>query len=126
MTTVEFITELFYRVDNAMPDAHKHSQANLFPSEVVTIAILFALKGVGNRPFYRWLIRDYLPLFPKLPDRTRLFRLFNTHPHWTKNLMAEPRLIGVIDTYGIELIHPRREGRSDQQIGKKVYSSREA
>ena len=65
----------------------------------------------------------YLPLFPKLPDRTRLFRLFNTHPHWTKNLMAEPRLIGVIDTYGIELIHPRREGRSDQQIGKKGLSN---
>ena len=65
----------------------------------------------------------YLPLFPKLPDRTRLFRLFNTHQHWTKNLMAEPSLIGVIDTYGIELIHPRREGRSDQQIGKKGLSN---
>jgi hypothetical protein len=124
MTTVEFITELFYRVDNAMPNAPKHSQANLFPNAVVTIAILFALKGVGNRPFYRWLIRDYLPLFPKLPDRTRLFRLFNTHQHWTKNLMAEPSLIGVIDTYGIELIHPRREGRSDQQIGKKGLSNK--
>ena len=47
MTTIEFITELFYRVDNALPDAQKHSQAHLFPSEVVTIAILFALKGVA-------------------------------------------------------------------------------
>jgi len=124
MTTVEFITELFYRVDNTMPDVPKHSQANLFPSEVVTLAILFALKGVGNRAFYRWLIRDYRPLFPKLPDRTRLFRLFNTHQHWTKRLMAEPSLIGVVDTYGIELIHPRREGRSDQQIGKKGLSNK--
>ena len=34
--------------------------------------------------------------------------------------MATPSLIGVIDTYGIELIHPRREGRSDTQIGRKV------
>jgi hypothetical protein len=124
MTTVDFITELFYRVDNSMPDAHKHSQASLFPSEVVTLAILFALKGVGNRAFYRWLIRDYRPLFPKLPDRTRLFRLFNTHQHWIKGLMAEPSLIGVVDTYGIELIHPRREGRSDQQIGKKGLSNK--
>ena len=51
MTTIDFITELFCRVDDAMPNAQKHSQANLRPSEVVTLAILFALKGVGNRAF---------------------------------------------------------------------------
>ncbi|MBF0289100.1 MAG: hypothetical protein HQM14_14880 [SAR324 cluster bacterium] len=28
-------------------------------------------------------------------------------------------IIGVVDTYGVELIHPIREGRSEQQIGKK-------
>ena len=28
----------------------------------------------GNRPFYRWLSRDYRALFPRLPERTRLFR----------------------------------------------------
>lgn len=124
MTTADFIIELFCRVDDTMPDAKKHSQASLFPSEVVTLAILFALKGVGNRAFYRWIIRDYLPLFPKLPDRTRLFRLFNTHQHLAKGFLAEPSLIGVVDTYGIELIHPRREGRSDQQIGKKGLSNK--
>ena len=37
--------------------------------------------------------------------------------------MANPSLIGVIDTYGIELIHPRREGRSSGQIGKKGISN---
>jgi hypothetical protein len=38
--------------------------------------------------------------------------------------MAEPSLIGMVDTSGgIELIHPRREGRSDQQIGKKGWSN---
>jgi len=67
MTTVDFITELFCRIDDSMTDAKKHSQANLYPSEVVTIAILFALKGVGNRAFYRWLRRDYLGLFPNCP-----------------------------------------------------------
>ena len=29
----------------------------------------------------------------------------------------------MIDTYGIELIHPRREGRSEQQVGKKGISN---
>ena len=37
--------------------------------------------------------------------------------------MAEPSMLGVIDTYGIELIHPRREGRSSRQIGKKGLSN---
>ena len=64
MTTEDFIIDLFCRVDDQMPDAQKHSQASLYPSEVVTIAILFALKGVGNRAFYRWLKRDYRQLFP--------------------------------------------------------------
>ena len=124
MSTVDFITDLFCNVDDTMPEAKKHSQASLYPSEVVTIAILFALKGVGNRAFYRWLKRDYLALFPNLPHRTRLFRLFNTHREWTRRFMADPTLIGLMDTYGIELIHPRREGRSPQQIGKKGLSNR--
>lgn len=38
--------------------------------------------------------------------------------------MAEHSLLGLIDTYGIELIHPRREGRSNQQIGKKGLSNK--
>ena len=87
------------------------------------MALLFALKGVGNRAFYRWLKRDYLPLFPGLPHRTRLFRLFNTHHKWIERFMAESTLLSVIDTYGIELIHPRREGRSAQQIGRKGKSN---
>ena len=32
-------------------------------------------------------------------------------------------MLGVIDTYGIELIHPMREGRSPQQIGRKGLSN---
>ena len=124
MTTEDFIIDLFCRVDDQMPDAKKHSQASLYPSEVITIAILFALKGVGNRAFYRWLKRDYRQLFPQLPVRTRLFRLFNSHRHWTRRFMAEPSLLGLIDTYGIELLHPRRESRSEQKIGKKRLSNR--
>jgi hypothetical protein len=32
-------------------------------------------------------------------------------------------VLGVVDTYGIELIHPMREGRSPQQIGRKGLSN---
>jgi hypothetical protein len=123
VTTDDFIIERFCRVDDTMPEAPKHTQANLYPSEVVTLGLLFALKGVGNRAFYRWLTRDYGHLFPRLPERTRLFRLFNSHRHWIDRFMAAPSLIGLIDTFGIELIHPRREGRSARQIGRKGKSN---
>src|SRR5438874_7947756 len=123
MPTVEFITALFYQVDNHLHDLPTHPEAHLWPSEVVTLGLLHALKGVGNRAFYRWLTRDYRPLFPRLPERTRLFRLFTTHHDWTQVFLAAPTVLGVIDTYGIELIHPMREGRSPQQIGRKGVSN---
>jgi len=37
--------------------------------------------------------------------------------------LAAPTVLGGIDTYGIELIHPMREGRSPQQIGRKGVSN---
>ena len=126
MTTIDFITHLFCRVDDKLTQHQKnrrHSQAHLYASEVVTIALLFALKGIGNRAFYRWIANNYKPLFPNLPERTRLFHLFNSHQHLTDVFMANASLIGVIDTYGIELIHPRREGRSKGQIGRKGISN---
>lgn len=126
MTTIDFITELFCHIADKLAEVdkeQKHSQAKLYPSEVMTLGVMYALKGVGQRTFWRWLIRDYHPLFPQLPDRTRLFRLFNSHRHLIAHFLAEPSLLGVIDSYGIELLHPRREGRSPEQIGKKGKSN---
>ena len=76
MTTADFIIALFHRIDNQMFHVPKHPQAALYPSETVTLGILYALKGGGKRAFYRWLVRDWLAFFPRLPERTRLFRLF--------------------------------------------------
>ena len=111
MSTVDFITALFCRIDDKMQSVPKHPQAHLSPSEVVTIALLFALKGVGPRAFYRWLVRDDRPLFPRVPERTRLFRLFVTHQDWTDSFLAQPTVLGVADSYGVELLHPWREKR---------------
>src|SRR5262245_57079419 len=122
-TTIEFITALFCQVDEQIGAIPKHPEALLWPSEVVTLGLLHALKGGGNRPFYRWLTRDYRALFPRLPERTRLFRLLKTHQNWTQVFLAAPTVLGVIDTYGIERIHPMREGRSPQQIGRKGLSN---
>lgn len=74
MTTEEdFIINLFCRVDEQMKDVPQHSQAALWPSEVVTIGILCALKGVGTRTFYRWSSHNPADWFPRLPERTRLY-----------------------------------------------------
>jgi hypothetical protein len=123
MTTIDFITDVFCRVDQQMLDVPKHPQATLYPSELVTLALLFALKGVGPRAFYRWLTRDYRPLFPKLPHRTRLFRLFATHRAWADYFLAQPTTLGVADSYGMELVHPIRQGRRARQIGRKGKSN---
>src|SRR5215510_15631222 len=58
MITAEFSTALFYEVDEQLGTIPKHPEAPLWPSAVVTLGLLPALQGVGNRPFYRWLTRD--------------------------------------------------------------------
>ena len=51
MTTHDFIIALFYAVDQEMLNVPKHAEAKLYPSEVVTLALLFAVKGGGMRAF---------------------------------------------------------------------------
>jgi hypothetical protein len=40
MTTVEFITALFYEVDEQLRAIPKHPEAHLWPSEVVTLGLV--------------------------------------------------------------------------------------
>src|SRR2546428_8991780 len=75
MTTLDFITALFYEVDERMRDIPKHPEAHLWPSEQGTLGLLHALKGVGNPTFDRWLTRDSRTLFRLFLERTRLIRL---------------------------------------------------
>ena len=123
MTTEDFIIELFCWVDDRMGKLPKRSDAKLYPSELVTIGLLFALKGGYFRAFYRWLKRDYDALFAGLPDRTRLQRALRAHHGWCEQFLAQPTFFTVIDSYGIELIHPIREKRTPHQIGKKGKSN---
>ncbi len=123
MTTEDFIITLFCHVDDRMQNVPKHPQSHLWPSELVTIGLLFALKGGYFRAFYRWLMRDYASLFGELPERSRLQRLLESHQTWCDLFLADPSFFTVIDSYGIELIHPIRKGRSPNQIGKKGKSN---
>lgn len=119
MTTEDIIIHIFCYVDDYMKDMYKHGNAKLYPSEVVTIGILFALKGGRFRAFYRWLKRDYDELFAGLPSRTRLPRLLRDHQGMCDQFLAESSFFTVADSVPVELIFPIREGRSDYQVGKK-------
>ena len=119
MTTEDIIVHIFYQVDERLPPLTKHPQAKLYPGELVTVGVLYALKGGHFRGFYRPLKRDYDSLFAGLPERSRLSRLLQTHQAWCDTLLAEPSFFTVIDSYPIELIFPIRAGRSPQQVGKK-------
>lgn len=122
MTTDDIIIlYIFYLVATSLPAIARHSQAKPYPSELVTIGILFALKGGHFRAFYRWLERDYGDWFGDgtLPERTRLQRLLKTHQDWCNLLLADATFFMVIDSYPIGLIFPIRQGRSLQQVGKK-------
>ena len=66
---------------------------------------------------------NHAALFPHFPSLTHLFRAFKVYQVYAEAFLAAPSLLGVIDSYGIEFIHPRREGRSEQQIGKKGVSN---
>jgi hypothetical protein len=123
VATQDFVIRLFCLVDDRLECRHKHPQAQLWPSEVVTIGLLFALKGSSFRSFYRWLERDSAELFGGLPERTRLLRALRVHQHATERFLADPTFFTVIDTYGIELLHPWRYGRSPRQVGKKGFSN---
>jgi len=54
------IIQIFDLVDDTMKTHSKHAQAKLYPSELVTIGILFILNGGHSRAFYR---------FAGLPDQ---------------------------------------------------------
>jgi len=109
-----------------MTQVPKDPRAKLWPSELVTVSILFAVRGQSQRRFYVWLWCNLRPLFPHLPERTRLFRLLVRHQDWAERFLAQPSLINLSDSLGIELLHPRREGRTKQQVGKKGKSIRDA
>ena len=101
MNIVEFITELYCKIDDALPEVAQHSQAILYISELVTIGVLHAIKNVSRRAFYHWLKDNYGHLFPKLPERTRLFRRLEAQACWTGYFLAQPTILGVADSYGI-------------------------
>lgn len=74
MPTDEIIIRLFCMVVDQLGPVNKGLDAHLYPSEIVTIGLLFALKGGRFCAFESRLNKNYRACFPHLPERTRLQR----------------------------------------------------
>lgn len=123
LSACDFTLALFCRIDDELKDAKKPALARLHPSEVVTVGVLQVLRGQGWRAFYRWLAKELRTLFPHLPEQSRLFRLWRKYQHLAKRFLAKPTVLGACDTFGIELLHPRREGRCEWHMARKGKSN---
>lgn len=116
LQTNDIILSIFLKVSDSLKDMDfKHPQAKLYLSEIVTIGILWVLKGIPFRRFYRWLKRE--KYIPNLPERSRMSRLLSTHHSVCNKFLDSPTFFNILDSYGIELIHPVRE----RQYKKKYH-----
>ena len=68
MTPEDFIITVFCEIDDQLGPLPQPPQAILWPSELVPIGVLFALKGGPFRAFERWLRRDYASHFEPCPS----------------------------------------------------------
>jgi hypothetical protein len=121
-----FIILLFCLVDECTGELEQHGNAKLHPSEIVTLALLKRMTGKAYRRFLVWL--KTTGLFPRLPDYTRLCRLFKSYREvidvFSRQLGCIPIDCAVLDSVHCEVIHPIREGRGTHWVGKNKSKGR--
>ena len=109
----DIILTLWYGIEKCLGDKdRKHYQAKLSLSEIVLCGVLFVLLGRSFRRFHRWLLKRGILL--SLPERSRLHRLVNHYSYLCEGFMGSKTFYGILDSFGIEVIHPIREGRSEE------------
>lgn len=101
----------------------KHPLGKLYLSEIILCGILFALKGGSFRRFHPWLLKRKLL---NLPERSRLTRLLIKKRKLCNAFLSSETFFNIIDSFGVEVIHPVREGRSEQsqRVSKKGKSNK--
>jgi hypothetical protein len=121
-----FIILLFCMIDECTGELEQHGNAKLHPSEIVTLALLKRMSGKAYRRFLVWL--RVTGLFPRLPDYTRLCRLFHQYEEvidvFSRQLGSLPVDWAVLDSVHCEVIHPIREGRKTKWVGKNKSKGR--
>ena len=109
----DIILTLWYGIEKCLSSKDsKHYQAKLSLSETILCGVLFVLLGRSFRRYYRWLVKR--ELFLTLPERSRLHRLVNQYSFLCEEFLGSKTFYGILDSFGIEVIHPIREGRSEE------------
>ncbi len=121
MTPDDRILPMCCRVDDRLPDIPKRPQAKAYPSEVVTIGILFARNGGFVRACSRWRNRDDGDWFGDgaVPARARCQRLRPPHHEWCDARLADPTFCPVRDRAPMARLVPIRHGRSPRHLGNR-------
>jgi hypothetical protein len=120
----DIILHLFCAIGDSLNQKdRKHSQGKLYLSEIVLCGILFVLHGRSFRQFHPWLLKRNI--FVNLPERSRLQRLLNHYEYLCEEFLGSNTFYGILDSFGIEVIHPIREGRSEESkaVSKKGKSN---
>lgn len=101
----------------------KHPLGKLYLSEVILCGVLFALKGGSFRRFHPWLKQRNIL---NLPERSRLCRLLIKYRRICNQFLSHETFFNVLDSFGVEIIHPVREKRSvqSQLVSKKGKSNK--
>jgi len=101
----------------------RHPLGKLYLSEILLCGVLFALKGGSFRQFHPWLQRRKML---NLPERSRLCRLLIKYHKYCNQFLSTETFFNIIDSFGVEIIHPVREGRStqSQRVSKKGKSNK--
>ena len=101
----------------------RHPLGKLYLSEILLCGVLFALKGGSFRQFHPWLKRRKVL---NLPERSRLCRLLIKYHKLCNQFLSHETFFNVLDSFGVEVIHPVREGRSKQSqiVSKKGKSNK--
>lgn len=125
LSIIDIATVLYCNIDDELA-CEEHEQAKLCVSELVTIGVLFALKGGSFRRFYKWLQGNLGGCFPCLPERSRLQRRIIQYQQLVKEFLAQPSFFCVADSYGVELRHPIREFQQPKtsRVGGKGKSNK--
>lgn len=109
----DIILTLWYGIETCLSGKEsKHYQAKLSRCEIVLCGVLFVLLGRSFRRFYHWLVKR--GIFVSLPERSRLNRLVNHYSFLCDEFLGSKTFYGILDSFGIEIIHPIREGRSEE------------
>jgi len=112
MPTDDIIIRLFLIVDERLGNCKKRADAQLYVSEIVTIGLLFALKGKRFSAFYRWLWANYRHWFPNLPEHSRLSRLLSDYSELADEFLGLLHL-----NFGQELCSPPTQERKPYKNG---------